>query len=404
MAIYEQINGLNRVAFVGVNSQGKTYALESLSKHRSIKDKCISVWSEVKPDENMKNSADSTTLISWINRLIDIQPIKDKLNEIIGSLDFSGINNDLLNISLVNNLESFKNLISVNIVTNSNTFNKPGSGERFLAQLKIISKILQENINDAYEYLIIDEPERHLHPSLFKYIGEVLKEISNNDIKVIISTHSPVILKYFVDDTNEIFVFENGNATQLPCKDAFVEVTTNHNLYTDTNFKFDSYALIENNKNEYFNIFILPIIYRSVFSKCVLLGEGHIEKEVFELLNDKYINDEKMMYIHSEVIFGKCFMPWVIECLHLCNLKVIGLFDTDSNNAKHMNCNQLIETLVDSKISFSPEIENRLLLPHIDNSSKVKQNVIKLRQNYVSGNTEIENLLEEIYNLIITLV
>ena len=135
-----------------------------------------------------------------------------------------------------------------------------------------------------------------------------------------------------------------------------------------------------------------------------MLGEGHIEKEVFELLNDKYINDEKMMYIHSEVIFGKCFMPWVIECLHLCNLKVIGLFDTDSNTPKHINCNQLIETLSDSSISFSPEIENRLLLSHTDNSSKVKQNVINLRQNYVSSNGEIENLLEEIYNLIITLL
>ncbi|CDC71764.1 aAA ATPase [Staphylococcus sp. CAG:324] len=326
------------------------------------------------------------------------------MNEIIGSLDFSGINNGLLNISLVNNLETFKNLISVNISTNSNSFNKPGSGEKFLAQLKIISKILQENTNNAYEYLIIDKPERHLHPSLFKYVGEVLKEISNNNIKVIISTHSPVILKYFVDDTNEIFVFENGIATQLPDKDIFVNVTTSHNLYTDNNYKFSSYTLIENNKNEYFNIFILPIIYRSVFSKCVLLGEGHIEKEVFELLNDKYINDEKMMYIHSEVIFGKCFMPWVIECLHLCNLKVIGLFDTDSNTPKHINCNQLIETLSDSSISFSPEIENRLLLSHTDNSSKVKQNVINLRQNYVSSNGEIENLLEEIYNLIITLL
>lgn len=404
MAIYEQINGLNRVAFVGVNSQGKTYALELLAKHRNIKDKCISVWSEVKPDENMKNSTDSTTLITWINRLVDIQPIRDKLDEIISSLDFRGINSALLNISLLNNLESFKNLISVNVSTNSNTFHKPGSGERFLAQLKIISKILRDNTNNMYEYLIIDEPERHLHPSLFKYIGETLKEISNNSIKVIISTHSPVILKYFVDNTNEIFVFENGNASQLPDKDTFVNVTANHNVYTDNNFKFSSYILIENNKREYFDIFILPIIFRSVFSKCVLLGEGHIEKEVFELLNEKYINDEKMIHIHSEVIFGKCFMPWVIECLHLCNLKVIGLFDIDSNNEKHLNCNQLIESLSDLNLPFSPKIENRLLLPRTDNSSKVKENVISLRQKYVSGNTEIEVLLSEIYDLIRALI
>ena len=351
----ELINGKKRMAFVGANSQGKTYALEQIIKNKNVKDHCIAVWSEVKSDENMKNSADNSTLMTWINRLIDIQSIKDKLDEIISDLDFSEINNNSsLNVSLSNAVESFKNLIGVNVTTSSNIFGKPGSGEKFLAQLKVISKILSENTDNVYQYLIIDEPERHLHPSLFKLVGNVLKEISNKNINVIIATHSPVILKYFIEDTDEIFVFKDGVPKQVPSKKTFVNLFDEHNIYSNDEFKYESYSLIESNREEYFELFILPLILRCVFSKCVLLGEGHIEKELFELLNEKYANDDVLMNVQTEIVFGKCFFPWVISCLNECDLKVIAVFDTDieenddkttSKYKKHNNCNKIIEKI-----------------------------------------------------------
>ena len=406
----ELINGKKRMAFVGANSQGKTYALEQIIKNKNVKDHCIAVWSEVKSDENMKNSADNSTLMTWINRLIDIQSIKDTLDEIIKDLDFSEINNNsFLNISLSNAVESFKNLIGVNVTTSSNIFGNPGSGEKFWAQLKVISKILSENTDNVYQYLIIDEPERHLHPSLFKLVGTVLKEISNKNINVIIATHSPVILKYFIEDTDEIFVFKNGEAKQIPSKKSFVNLIDAYNLYNEDKFKYESYSLIESKKEEYFELFFLPIILRCVFSKCVLLGEGHVEKEIFELLNERYSNEEILTNVQTEIVFGKCFFPWLISCFHECGLKVVALFDTDikedddkttNKYIKHNNCNNIIERTADGVVSLAPKIENILKIPDEKRSDKVKINLIEIRKRYMDNDLTVINLLSNIYEAI----
>ena len=202
---YLNQNNLERLALVGTNSQGKTYALDQFSKRPEVKNCSISVWSEVKADEGIKSSADSTTLISWLNRLIDMSDLKTKIDEKISSLDFTSVNVDnSINVGLKNDFASYKGVISAEISTSSNSFGKPGAGEKFLGQLYLISKILDDNTDEYYKYLIVDEPERHLHPSLYLKMATTLNKISKHGIKVIISTHSPIIVKYFIEDTNEI--------------------------------------------------------------------------------------------------------------------------------------------------------------------------------------------------------
>ena len=53
--------------------------------------------SETKPDENMKNSADSTTLIDWITQLVGMEKINKVLDEVISGLN---IDNSLNGISI----------------------------------------------------------------------------------------------------------------------------------------------------------------------------------------------------------------------------------------------------------------------------------------------------------------
>lgn len=159
---YMNEKGLKRLALVGTNSQGKTYKICSEIKG-AIAKKTILVTNEVKADENLKNSSDTSTLITQLNSLLDNSKAKSAIQEEIDKVDLNSINeNSFLNISLSNNLESYKGIISAEIKTDSNQWNKPGSGEKFLGQLLLISKILKDNKDNNLEYLVIHEPEQHL--------------------------------------------------------------------------------------------------------------------------------------------------------------------------------------------------------------------------------------------------
>ena len=164
---YMEKNNIERLALVGTNSQGKSYAISQEFKG-AIAKQTILVANEVKADENLKNTADSSTFISWLNTLLDNTNAKKAIQEEIDKIDLSSINDDsFLSISINNNLDSYKGIVNAEIKTDSNQWKKPGSGERFLGQLLLMSKILEDNPDKTYKYLVIDEPEQHLHPSLY---------------------------------------------------------------------------------------------------------------------------------------------------------------------------------------------------------------------------------------------
>ena len=121
---YMEEKGLNRLALVGTNSQGKSYMITQEFKGSKGK-KTILVTNEVKADENLKNSTDTSTLITWLNSLLDNTKAKKALQDEIDKVDLSSINdNSFLNVSLNNNLESYKGIISATIETNSNQWKK----------------------------------------------------------------------------------------------------------------------------------------------------------------------------------------------------------------------------------------------------------------------------------------
>jgi predicted ATPase len=397
MTIKEYIvsNNINRLALVGTNSQGKTYMLEQLARDSEIKTCSICVWTEVKADENLKNTADSTTLVLWLNRLVDMSELKSKIDEKISDFDFTSINdNNFINVSLSNNLSSCKGLIGAEIATSSNTYHKPGAGERFLGQLYLISKILEGNNDDFYKYLIVDEPERHLHPSLYIKMSMILNKISKQGIKVIISTHSSEILNYFVENTNEIVKMKDGNPIFVQSKEDLIDLRDDFNVYTDENFKFSSFKKIENNIDLYFEKFILPIIYRSLFSEVVFVVEGYAEEEVMKLYKEKYKDNYKMGSLEYSVVFGKCFFPWIVSILKTLQLRVISIYDKDSDDSKHKNLNVIIQEVSDDYIEVDPKVEKELELP--TGTDKVKLMIIELRKMYMDNNEKLEKLLIKI--------
>lgn len=394
---YMEENNLSRLALVGTNSQGKTHMITQEFKGPKGK-KTILVTNEVKADENLKNSTDTSTLITWLNSLLDNTEAKKALQKEIDKVDLSSINkNSFLNISLINNLESYKGIISAEIETDSNQWKKPGSGEKFLGQLLLISKILEDNKDDTYEYLVIDEPEQHLHPSLYIKVAKILNKISTQGIKVIIATHSPIITQYFVNDTTEVCKVVDGTCNFLPSIEELLNISLQFDCYKIEDLKLRDYKLIENKFELYFKNFVFPIILKALFCNYMLLGEGAIERKIFELYLLKYGSNMKKNDIEFAIVDGKIFFPIVISVLNKLEIKVLTLYDLDAENQTvHSYLNQTIEELSNSAIGFKPKIEDYLNITKEMNTGKYRGEVILMSEFYLNNNDKLLSLLENI--------
>ncbi len=393
---YLEEKNLDRLALVGTNSQGKSYMISK--DFKSISKEAILVTNEVKADENLKNSTDSSTLIVWLNSLLDNKKAKDAIQEQIDGVDLSSINkNSFLNITLNDNLESYKGIISADIKTDSNKWGKPGSGERFLGQLLLISKILEDNPNKNYKYLVIDEPEQHLHPSLYIKVGKILNKISHQGIKVIIATHSPIITQNFIENTEEISKVVNGELKPLPSTEDLMSYKLKYDCYTKEELKMSSYKKIEDKYETYFSNFVLPIIIKSLFCDYMLLGEGTIESKIFDLYIMKYVSSMEKNNIEYSITEGKTFFPLILSILKELGIKIISLFDLDDENADiHKYLNSNIELLSDKTISFKPNIETRLKITKNMYKDKFRGSIILMNDLYIDNNQELMDLLEEI--------
>ena len=95
----------------------------------------------INSDGYMLSIAKSKGKNQTLNKIIQMI---DNIQDEIDKIDLSSINDDsFLNISIKNNLDSYKGIVNAEIKTDSNQWNKPGAGERFLGQLLLISKILE---------------------------------------------------------------------------------------------------------------------------------------------------------------------------------------------------------------------------------------------------------------------
>jgi len=345
---YVESNNKQRIALVGYNSQGKSYQLNELAKEE--KNRAVYVASETKSDDNMKNSADKTTLIEWLTKLVGVKEINNRIDEVISKLDItSEITN--ISVSLNSSCNSYKGLIEFGIKTQNNDNGLPGSGEKFLGQLIMINNILKTKEKVGYEWLIIDEPEVHLHHSLFPLIGKTLKNISENGIKVVIATHSPEILNFFIKDTDEIIRMNNFNPYYLKKLDYYMNIKNDLIIYKDNNYMMDSYKRLKPKEEFYFNEIMKENILKALFAKTIIIGEGIAEEQIFAMLKQKYSDSYYTLNIATIIAFGKCYIPWYAMILKDIGINVISIYDRDENKSKpndllkHKKINELINDL-----------------------------------------------------------
>lgn len=175
--------------------------------------------------------------------------IKDLANKIEAAQDF---NHNLFYESDFDTLELIK-MIS-KIIEGGFAFNKTTNDLEFINSKKekfqavntasgiksfgIIQLLLQANVINTKSLLIIDEPENHLHPKWQLKYAEIIIEMVKANIPVVITSHSPYMIKalqHFSEKENcqensaFYFVEKNDTTSQTILK----EVTNNLNvIYT----------------------------------------------------------------------------------------------------------------------------------------------------------------------------
>ena len=78
--------------------------------------------------------------------------------------------------------------------------------------------------------LLVDEPDIHLHPSVQENLARSLLEIARaQGIKIIMTTHSPFIVRGAPADTNVVWLSEVSAQNQVPIKEQFVKQRAAHN-------------------------------------------------------------------------------------------------------------------------------------------------------------------------------
>ena len=80
-----------------------------------------------------------------------------------------------------------------------------GDGVKSLATIALLSQVS----TTKNRFVIIDEPENHLHPEAIRYINSVMNDLAK-DNQVLISTHSPIFVNRTSIQSN--IIVENGKA------------------------------------------------------------------------------------------------------------------------------------------------------------------------------------------------
>lgn len=82
-----------------------------------------------------------------------------------------------------------------------------------LSMIQALSKVYSYD-SDSNIILCIDEPELNLHPRAQEKLAMALSKLSAN-IQIIVSTHSPYILKSFKRDSDKVYIFEEGTNASI---------------------------------------------------------------------------------------------------------------------------------------------------------------------------------------------
>ncbi len=307
---------INKI-YIGSNGSGKSREIEICRKEIQPKNEqnVIFIPTEqlFKDEVEKEKTTGKGNFIYQIKLLIqevfgkiscfDYEISQKTLDEIAGRAKFKKeINDFFTNISVNDNdyiltpknlLEDKLNFNTLNI--NLSCYDTP-SGKNNYSLIKLLSEILIKAKNNKIKlngmekyYLLIDEPEKFCHPQLIKKLATYLKIIAKN-INVILTTHSPLFLSYYIDEekTNVILLDSNSK------NDGFRIIDVVENLKRLGIQKTETSIKIMNNK-----IHRIPL-FENLFSNKILLVEDISTKFFIEyILEDANNFDYNVFVCHG---------------------------------------------------------------------------------------------------------
>lgn len=356
--------------YIGPNGYGKSYSVKE--KIKELEDSgvpkrdIILLNSEIVFADEMKDSVNSSFVLDYlVEELLENSTITSARDVYEAEVDSSikaniGIYNNIMDDVLnLNNKIRTKDVIGVTqakehkklVKINSDDLKSlMGSGQKLQFLLRLIEI-------STKQYIFLDEPENHTHPSLLHVTAGLINKISENK-EVYVVTHSSDLLNMLSVDFSRLFIFNDpdfGPAKHIDFNSCVQVPTTIHlaNINSKSRSYFDSTKIVDNilqiHKKEFFE---------AIFSKRVYIVEG-VNDEMFlkKLLfhfNKQY--DQYSIFL----AYGKPhFIPF-INIFKSLSIEVIPLFDcdisTDANNVAINNEIKKCPIYLESKEFLEKEI------------------------------------------------
>ena len=195
-----------------------------------------------------------------------------------------------------------------------------GSGQKLHFLLRLIEK-------SNKQYILLDEPENHSHPSMLNITANLINKLSETK-DVYIATHSPELLNMLNIDFNNLYIFNDPQykgpkridfkkaANSLP------SVINIENLYSNSKTYYDEEKLknniLEIHKKEFMS---------ALFSTKVYIVEGIND----QLFLKKVLNKGGKQFEQYSIFpcYGKPHYFPFIEIFNDLGIKVVLLFDED---------------------------------------------------------------------------
>lgn len=326
--------------FIGPNGYGKTYELEQIKKtlYEEQKDRTdvIMLSSEIVFADEMKDTVNNSFLMEYIitellvdEELVSLkQEFESKIDELIN--ENTNMYNELMDETLKMNshtrtkdvistqkTKEYKKLVKIN---SDDLKNSMGSGQKLHFLLRLIEK---SNKN----YILLDEPENHSHPSMLNVTAQLINKLSETK-NVYIATHSPELLNMLNIDFDNLFIFNDAEykgpklidfkkaAESLP------ETINIENLYSNSK----TYYKEENLKSNILEIHKKEFM-SALFSSKIYIVEGIND----ELFLKKILTKSGKQFEQYSIFpcYGKPHYFPFIDIFTNLGIEVVILFDQD---------------------------------------------------------------------------
>lgn len=341
--------------FIGPNGFGKTYELEKIKKEYFDEDKerkdVIMLGSELVFADEMKDTVNNSFLMDYIitELLVDEQlthiqkQFEDKLDTLIK--DNVDMYNELMDETLVLNshkrtkdviapqkTREYKKLVKINA---DDLKSSMGSGQKLHFLLRLIEK-------SNKQYIFLDEPENHSHPSMLNITANLINKLSETK-DVYIATHSPELLNMLNINFDNLYIFndpEYKGPKTIDFKNAassLPKAINIENLYSNSKTYYDEEKLksniLEIHKKEFMS---------ALFSTKVYIVEGIND----QLFLKKVLNKTGKQFEQYSIFpcYGKPHYFPFIEIFKNLGIKVVLLFDEDkTSNETNNKINQELQ-------------------------------------------------------------